>query len=59
MSADAKAGDLLTIDEILEDPAASFWLKAALRSALSRVRLMLPMMRMYWQDCWNPDVATS
>jgi hypothetical protein len=36
MSADAKAGDLPTIDEILDDPAASFWLKAALHSALSR-----------------------
>jgi hypothetical protein len=32
----AKDGDLPTIDEILGDPAASFWLKAALRSALSR-----------------------
>ena len=36
MSADAKAGDLPTIDEILDDAAASFWLKAALHSALSR-----------------------
>jgi hypothetical protein len=36
MSDDAKDGDLPTIDEILADPAASFWLKAALRSALSR-----------------------
>jgi len=36
MSDDAKDGDLPTIDEILGDPAASFWIKAALRSALSR-----------------------
>jgi hypothetical protein len=36
MSAESKAGDLPTIDEILDDPAASFWLKAALSSALSR-----------------------
>jgi len=36
MSDDAKDGDLPTIDEILGDPAASFWLKGALRSALSR-----------------------
>jgi len=28
--------DLPEIDEVLADPAASFWLKAALRSALSR-----------------------
>jgi hypothetical protein len=28
--------DLPTIEAVLEDPAASFWLKAALRSALSR-----------------------
>jgi len=36
MSDDAKDGDLPTIDAILGDPAASFWIKAALRSALSR-----------------------
>jgi hypothetical protein len=36
MSDDAKEGDLPTVDEILDDPAASFWLKAALHSALSR-----------------------
>lgn len=36
MSDDGKGGDLPTIDEILGDPAASFWLKAALRSTLSR-----------------------
>jgi hypothetical protein len=31
-----EATDLPEIDAILADPAASFWLKAALRSALSR-----------------------
>lgn len=36
MGDDTKAGDLFTIEGILADPAASFWLKAALRSALSR-----------------------
>lgn len=36
MSDDRTDGDVPTIDEILDDPAASFWLKAALRSALSR-----------------------
>jgi hypothetical protein len=36
MRADPQAADLPTIDEILDDPAASFWLKAALHSALSR-----------------------
>lgn len=36
MSDDAKDGPLPTIDAILGDPAASFWLKAALPSALSR-----------------------
>jgi hypothetical protein len=30
------AVDLPTIDEVLADPAASFWLKTALRSALCR-----------------------
>ncbi len=30
------AVDLLSIDEVLADPAASFWLKMALRSALRR-----------------------
>jgi hypothetical protein len=30
------AGDLPSIDEVLADPAASFWLKMALRSALRR-----------------------
>ena len=31
-----EANDLPEIDEVLADPAASFWLKAALCSALSR-----------------------
>lgn len=30
------AVDLPSIDEVLADPAASFWLKTALRSALRR-----------------------
>ena len=36
MNNDAQPGDLPTIEEILNDPAASFWLKSALRSTLSR-----------------------
>jgi hypothetical protein len=36
MCDDLGAGDLPSIDEILADPAASFWLKRALRSALCR-----------------------
>jgi hypothetical protein len=36
MSRDTKTGDLPRIEETLADPAASFWLKNALRSALSR-----------------------
>jgi len=36
MSDDVTDGNLPTIAEILEDPAASFWLKSALRSALYR-----------------------
>lgn len=36
MNNDAPAGDLPAIEEVLDDRAASFWLKAALRSALSR-----------------------
>jgi hypothetical protein len=31
-----EASDLPEIDEVFADPAASFWLKAALHSALSR-----------------------
>jgi hypothetical protein len=31
-----RAGDLPGIDEVLADPAASSWLKTALRSALCR-----------------------
>lgn len=33
---DHATGGLPTTDEILDDPTASFWLKAALHSALSR-----------------------
>jgi len=36
MRSDPVAGDLPSIAEVLADPAASFWLKAALRSALCR-----------------------
>jgi hypothetical protein len=36
MNSDGPAGDLPPIEAILDDRAASFWLKAALRSALSR-----------------------
>ncbi len=33
---DGPTNDLPSIDEVLADPAASYWLKAALRSALCR-----------------------
>lgn len=36
MSCDRESSDLPTIEKILADPAASFWLKRAVRSALSR-----------------------
>jgi hypothetical protein len=36
MSDDSRADHLPAIDDILDDPAASLWLKAALCSALSR-----------------------
>jgi hypothetical protein len=36
MRDDLGAGALLRIDEVLVDPAASCWLKTALRSALCR-----------------------
>jgi hypothetical protein len=36
MSSGPTAGDLPSIDEVLVDPAASFWLKTVLRSALGR-----------------------
>ena len=36
MSTDRQSRSLPEISTVLEDPAASFWLKAALRSALAR-----------------------
>ena len=36
MSSGPTTGDLPSIDEVLADPAASYWLKAALCSALRR-----------------------
>jgi len=36
MSSGPTTGDLFSIDEVHADPAASYWLKTALRSALSR-----------------------
>jgi hypothetical protein len=36
MRGEFRASELPSIDEVLVDPAASLWLKSALRSALSR-----------------------
>lgn len=36
MSESQSPTDLPEIDQVLDDPAASYWLKAALRAALSR-----------------------
>lgn len=36
MTSDCPEHELPTIEEVLLDPSASFWLKAALRSALAR-----------------------
>ena len=36
MNKPLETSDLPEIDEVLADPAASFWLQAVLRSALSR-----------------------
>jgi hypothetical protein len=36
MNKPPETSDLSEIEEVLVDPAASFWLQAALRSALSR-----------------------
>lgn len=36
MTGDRQEHELPTIEEILRDPSASFWLKAVLRSALAR-----------------------
>jgi hypothetical protein len=36
MTSGRQEHELPTIEEILRDPSASFWLKAALRSALAR-----------------------
>ena len=36
MSESSRADELPGIDEVLADPAASFWLKTALQSSLSR-----------------------
>ena len=41
MSASPRARDLPTIDAVLGDPSASFWLKTALCSALYRDPSML------------------
>jgi hypothetical protein len=48
-------GDLMTkqleIEQVLADPAASFWLKDALSSALARDPWTLPTMRKCWPNC--------
>jgi hypothetical protein len=36
MTSDGQEHELPRIEEVLRDPSASFWLKAALRSALGR-----------------------
>jgi hypothetical protein len=36
MTSGGQEHELPTIEEVLRDPSASFWLKAALRSALGR-----------------------
>jgi hypothetical protein len=36
MTSGRQEHELPTIEEVLRDPSASFWLKAALRSALAR-----------------------
>jgi hypothetical protein len=36
MTPERQEHELPTIEEVLRDPSASFWLKAALRSALAR-----------------------
>jgi hypothetical protein len=36
MTSGLQEHELPTIEEVLRDPSASFWLKAALRSALAR-----------------------
>ena len=36
MTSERQEHELPTIEEVLRDPSASFWLKAALRSALAR-----------------------
>lgn len=36
MTGERQERELPTIEEVLRDPSASFWLKAALRSALAR-----------------------
>jgi hypothetical protein len=36
MTSDGREHELPTIEEVLRDPSASFWLRAALHSALGR-----------------------
>lgn len=48
-----RTGDLPGIDEVLADPAASYWLKTALRSALCRDPVDAAQIPRFWLDCWK------
>src|SRR5437660_12784316 len=56
---DGPTNDLPSIDEVLADPAASFWLKRALHSALCRDPSMPPTIRRSWHDCWKKGATKS
>jgi len=58
MTPERQEHELPTIEEVLRDPSASFWLKAALRSALARDPVDAAndaevLARLLDQRCWS------
>lgn len=58
MTSGRQEHELPTIEEVLRDPSASFWLKAALRSALARDPVDAAndaevLTRLLDQRCWS------
>ncbi len=57
MTSGRQEHELPTIEEVLRDPSASFWLKAALRSALARDPVDAAMIQKYWRFCSTADAG--
>lgn len=51
MSEPNNQAELPEIARVLRDPAASYWLKAVLRSALPSTQSMLRMIPLFWPNC--------